>query len=305
VDRDSGKLAKLAEHVTVVDGGWSTMLHARGVPADQPAELGNLTHPEQVVQLGRDYIAAGARVLTTNTFGATPILFQHRGVSADWREITLAGARLARKAVGGKRVLVAGSIGPSGRMLAIRESAEADLAVTFVERVRLLAEGGADLLLLETFSELRELLLALRSISEAVRLPVIASLSFDSGPQRTRTLLGDEASTCAEALDQAGADVIGCNCGGGAAHALPAVVALRAHTRRPLWVKPSAGLPDLEDGRAVYRHTPEEFAGHCHKLIEAGANFVGGCCGVGPQHIRRLAALAASDDRKRPRAGAS
>ena len=133
---------------------------------------------------------------------------------------------------------------------------------------------------------------ALRVVKDTAALPVIASMSFDSGPQRTRTMMGTPAEECAAALEDAGADVIGCNCGSGINHALPAVVALRAATALPLWVKPKAGLPELEDGRAVWKQTPEEFATYLPQILDAGANIVGGCCGSGPEHIQRVAALA-------------
>jgi 5-methyltetrahydrofolate--homocysteine methyltransferase len=118
-------------------------------------------------------------------------------------------------------------------------------------------------------------------------------MSFDAGPQRTRTMMGAQAGECATALEDAGADIIGCNCGSGINHVLPAVVALRAATSLPLWVKPNAGLPELEDGRAVWKQTPEEFAGFVPQLLDAGANIIGGCCGSGPEHIRRVAKVVA------------
>ncbi len=206
-------------------------------------------------------------------------------------EVNRRGAALAREAVGGAAVCVAGSMGPSGKIVAVREIPAAQLATAFAEQARALADGGADVIVLETFSELAEILAALEIIQEATELPVIASMSFDSGPQRTRTTMGAEAGECAAALEAAGADVIGCNCGAGMEHILPAVVALRAATTRPLWVKPSAGLPDLEEGRAIYRQTPEEFAGYAPQVVEAGANIIGGCSGTGPEHIKRLASI--------------
>ncbi|MBI5863013.1 MAG: homocysteine S-methyltransferase family protein [Planctomycetes bacterium] len=143
-----------------------------------------------------------------------------------------------------------------------------------------------------------EILLALAAVKSVTNLPVVASMSFDSGPQRARTLMGATAEQAAAALDEAGADAIGSNCGAGIAAALPAVVALRANTKKPLWIKPSVGLPDLEEGRPVYHHTPDEFGGFVPALIDAGANILGGCCGAGPEHIRRVAALVASRRRK-------
>jgi len=193
---------------------------------------------------------------------------------------------------------VAGSIGPSGKILAVREVAEEQLATAFAEQATALADGGADVIVLETFSELAEILLALEAVGKATGLPVIASMSFDSGPQRTRTMMGAKAEDCASALEEAGADAVGCNCGAGVATILPTVVALRANTELPLWVKPNAGLPELEDGQVVYKQTPDEFGHHVPTLLDAGVNIIGGCCGTGPGHIKRVAALVESHKRK-------
>jgi len=290
-------LEELRATVSVADGGWSTQLQMRGLPLDVMPETANLTHPQLVTALAREYLAAGARFVTTNTFSANRFALEQRGVDASPAEINQAGARLAREGVAGGGALVVGSIGPSGKILAVREASEEQLTEVFAEQARALAEGGADAILLETFSELAEVALAVRAAKDVTGLPVIASLSFDSGPQRTRTMMGVPADEGAATLEEAGADIIGCNCGSGIAHILPVVVALRANMDRPLWVKPNAGLPELEEGRAVYRQTPEDFAAHVPTLIEAGANIIGGCCGTGPEHIRRLAALVASRER--------
>ena len=215
----------------------------------------------------------------------------------DVTELNRAGAELARRAAEGHEIVVVGSIGPSGKILAVREISEDKLSPVFAEQAQALAAGGVDAILLETFSELAEILIALKAAQGATGLPVIASMSFDSGPQRTRTMMGARAEDCAAALDDAGAAVVGCNCGGGIDKFLPAVVALRGATKLPLWVKPNAGLPELVDGRAVYRQTPEEFTAVVPTLMDAGANILGGCCGTGPEHIRRVAALVASRHR--------
>ncbi len=283
----------LKTRVYVADGGWSTQLHQRGVPPTAMAEVANFTHADVVVALGRAYLDAGAEFITTNTFGANRLNLERRRIPQTVAELNTRGAELAREAVGTREALVAGSIGPSGKILAVREIKPEELVPVFVEQAQSLRDGGADLILLETFSEIAEVVLAVRAVKDATGLPVIASLSFDSGPQRTRTMMGAQAGDCAAALEDAGADAVGCNCGGGIQFALPAVVALRAGTGLPLWVKPNAGLPDLEDGRAVWKQTPDEFGGYVPQLLDAGANIIGGCCGSGPEHIRRVAALAA------------
>jgi methionine synthase I (cobalamin-dependent) len=296
----NGKLEPYFRDTVVADGGWSTQLQARGVPDDAPAELANLTHPHLVEALARDYVAAGARFITTNTFGANRFMFERRGLQHDPAAVNRAGAALARQAIAGQDALVAGSIGPSGKILAVHEAKEEELVAAFAVQARALADGGADVIVLETFSELAEILLALDAAQKATGLPVIASMSFEAGPQRTRTMMGAPAEDCASALADAGADAVGCNCGAGIATVLPAVVALRANMALPLWAKPNAGLPELEGGKAVYKQTPDEFGQHVPALLDAGVNIIGGCCGTGPEHIRRVAALVKSHKRKAP-----
>jgi methionine synthase I (cobalamin-dependent) len=297
----SNILHKYRDDITVADGGWSTRLQALGVPRDVPAELANLTHPHLVEQLARDYVAAGAHFITTNTFAANRLIFERHGPDHDLHEINRTGAALAKQAIGDADALVAGSIGPSGKILAVHEATKEQLADNFTTQAAALAAGGADLIVLETFSELAEILIVLEAVQNSTALPVIASMSFDSGPQRTRTMMGAAAEDCATALEEAGADAVGCNCGAGVNTILPAVVALRANTTLPLWVKPNAGLPELEDGQVLYRQTPDEFGQHVAALLDAGANIVGGCCGTGPAHIKRVAALVASHRKKGPR----
>lgn len=288
----------LRNDVAVADGGWSTQLQMRGVPTEAPAELANLTHPHLVEALARDYVTAGARFITTNTFSANALLFERHDGDHNLAEINRRGAEIAKKATAGSEAVVAGSIGPSGKMLVVGEVKEDRLKEVFAAQASALAAGGADLIVLETFSELAEILVALEAVKNAANLPVIASMSYDSGPQRTRTMMGAAAEECASALEECGADAIGCNCGVGMAEVLPAVVALRAHTKLPLWVKPNAGLPELEDGRVVYKQPPDEFGQRVPTLIDAGANIIGGCCGSGPEHIKRVAALVESYKRK-------
>lgn len=280
--------------LVVADGGWSTILRERLHPLRDLPEGLCLRQPEAVRTLARDYVQSGARFLTTNSFSLNRLALQSRGAQEDVRALNREAARLARQAVSNLPVHVVGSMSSTGRILGVREVDESEITDAMAEQARALAEGGVDAIVLETFFELAEAELAVRVVKEAVRLPVIACMSFDSGPQRTRTLMGAEAGECAARLAVAGADIVGCNCGAGADEALPAVVAMRAATDRPLWVKPNVGLPFLEEGRSVYRQSPEEFVAAMRPLIDAGANIVGGCCGAGPDHIRRLAAWVAA-----------
>lgn len=291
-------LAKLAEHCYVADGAWTTALRARGAPTDQPAEIATLEHPRLVVSLAREYLDAGAQFISTNTFAANRVVLTERELEHKLHEINVQGAQLAKNVIADREAYVAGVLGPSGKMLLTHEIKDDKLADAFREQAEALAEGGADVLVLETFSELAELVTAVRAVKSATNLPVFACLSFDSGPNRTRTCMGVEAGECPGPLEEAGADAIGSNCGGGIASALPAVFALRAHTKLPLWVKPSAGLPDWVNGRAVYNQTPDDFGHDIPTLLDAGVNVIGGCCGTEPEHIRRVAALVRAHERR-------
>jgi len=194
----------LRQTITVADGGWSTQLQMRGVPTNVPAESANLTHPDTVVALGTEYVDAGARFLTTNTFAANEFTLARRDLGDKVTEVNRRGAELARAAADkGVGVLVVGSVGPSGKILAVKETTEDVLREKFAVQIGALAAGGADIILLETCSEIAEVVLAIRVAKEIAKLPVIASMSFDSGPQRTRTMMGTPADKCATALDEA------------------------------------------------------------------------------------------------------
>lgn len=291
-------LETVSTTLAVADGAWSTQLIARGLPLDVVPETANLTHGHLVAALARDYVQAGAEILTTNTFAANSMSFAHRGVRADVAAVNAAGVTIARNVAQDKAV-VAGVIGPTGAICAIKDTPDQQIKEAFAQSARALHDAGADWIVLETFSELAEILLAINAVREVCNLPIVASMTFDSGPQRARTHMGITAEQAAATLSDAGADIVGCNCGGGVATVLSTVVALRAHTKKPLWVKPSAGPPDLENGLATYSITADEFGGNVATLLEAGATIVGGCCGIGPEHVRRVAALIASRRRKK------
>ncbi|MGB6033252.1 MAG: homocysteine S-methyltransferase family protein, partial [Bacteroidota bacterium] len=186
-----------------------------------------------------------------------------------------------------KKVKVFASIGPTGKMLMAGDVTEEHLAEVFHEQAELLAEAGADALVLETMSDLTEARIALTA-ARATGLPVVVSMVFDSGKERDRTMMGATPEQVAEELTAAGADVIGANCGVGIDSYVPVCVRLKAATDRPVWIKPNAGLPEMIGGNAVYTTTPEEFAQHGPALSKAGASFIGGCCGTTPDFVRAL-----------------
>ncbi|MCA9244552.1 MAG: homocysteine S-methyltransferase family protein, partial [Phycisphaerales bacterium] len=273
-----------ARRAVVADGAWSTELYARGVDRSRPAEFANLERAGLVKAVAAEYLASGAKLLSTNTFCGNAIALAARGVdNVDVAALCDAGARLAREAVSGPAYVV-GVVGPTGAIMSIGERPIDELRDAFRTSIQALIDAEVDGLCFETFSETTELLLAVEIARELCDLPIIASMSFDAGPQRTRSAGGEEAADVAKALDDAGVDVIGANCGAGFAHALPAVVALRANTKRPILARPSGGVPDLVDGVPAYDVDLDDFGAAMRDLIDAGANILGGCCGIGPGH---------------------
>jgi len=281
----------IAAGPVVTDGAWGTQLQARGLAIGDFPDAWNLTHPGRVAEVARAYVNAGSQVILTNTFGANRIRLAEHALADRVVEINRRGVEISREAADGKAAVFA-SIGPSGKLLLSGEVNAETILAAFVEQARALVEGGADAIVVETMSDLEEAKLAVAA-ARTTGLPVAACMVFDSGKNLDRTMMGTTPEQAAQALTAAGADVIGVNCGWGIGGFLPICQRLRAATDRPIWMKPNAGLPQLVDGRAVYVGTPEDFAGQVPALIEAGANFIGGCCGTSPEFIsavcRRLA----------------
>lgn len=277
----------LRDTVTVCDGAWGTELDKRGVPPGYCREEWNVSHPDVVESVAAAYVEAGSQIILTNTFSGNRVTLEKHGFAGRAAEFNRAGAAISRKAAGGN-ALVFGSVGPSGKILMVGEATEEDLYEAFKEQAVALEAGGADAILCETLTELAEALVALRAAKENTKLPVAVSMTFDSGPDQMSTMMGVSARQAAEELTKAGADVVGCNCGVGIENYIKVARALRQATDRPIWVKANAGLPELESGRIVYKDSPEAFAAKVPKLVAAGANIIGGCCGTSPDYIRAI-----------------
>jgi len=268
----------------VADGAWGTQLQARGLAIGECPDAWNLIHPDLVGEVARAYVEAGSRVILTNTFRANRIALADAGLADRVVEINRRGVEISRFAPGH---FVFASIGPSGKMLGAGEVSPEALAEAFAEQAKALADAGADALLVETMSDLDEAIIAV-SAARATGLPVVASVVFDSGRNRDRTMMGNTPEQSAQLLEEAGADAIGANCGRGIAGYIEICRRLHASTSRPIWIKANAGMPELKDGQAVYVTSPGEFASHIPNLLDAGATFVGGCCGTTPAFIRAV-----------------
>ncbi len=285
----------LADGPVLTDGAWGTQLQQRGLAPGEMPDPWNLSRPDDVLAVARSYVDAGARVVLTNTFGANRLRLAD-GAADQVVEINRQGARISRTAAG-DRARVFASIGPTGRLLVDGSVTEAQLREAFIEQAMALAEAGADALVIETMSDLREALIAVESALQTA-LPVVACMVFSSGGNRDRTPFGNTPEEVARAFENAGAQVVGANCGQGIDAFVPVCRRLHAATRLPVWIKANAGLPEWTDGRASYATSPADFARHAGPLLDAGASFVGGCCGTDPRFI---AALATEFSRIKPR----
>ncbi len=268
----------------LTDGAWGTELQARGLASSEFPDAWNLTHPDEVSAVARAYVQAGSRVVLTNTFGANRIRLASHGLAERAAEINRRGVELSRAAAQGQASVFA-SIGPTGKLLMTGDVTPEELRAAFEEQAQALAAGGADALVIETMSDLEEARIALAA-AQTTRLPVVVCLVFDSGKDKDRTMMGATPEQVAQELNTAGADVIGANCGVGIDAYVPVCRRLRAATDRPVWIKPNAGLPVVEGGKVIYRTTPESFAAQVPALVEAGATFIGGCCGSNPEFIK-------------------
>jgi len=285
-------LTHILERVPVLlDGAWGTQLQAAGLPIGGCPDEWNLSQPDRVEAVARSYAEAGSRVVLTNTFGASRFMLERHGLADRAAEINRRGAELSRRGAG-DRVRVFGSIGPTGKMLMMGDVTEEQLRDAFREQAEALASGGAHGIVIETMADLEEACLAVRA-AKGTGLPVCGCMVFDSGEHLDRTMMGIAPEQAAEGLAAAGADIIGANCGKGIEHFLETCRRLRASTERPIWIKANAGLPEIVAGQTVYRTTPKEFAARVPPLVQAGASFVGGCCGTSPEFIRETAAVLA------------
>lgn len=270
----------------ITDGAWGTELQRRGLAPGENPDLWNLEYPELVGQVARAYVEAGSQIILTNTFRANAIsLGERHGAAA--ADINRAGVAISRRAVEGTPVKVAASMGPSGKMLVAGEVTPEQITTAYAEQSRACAEAGADALLLETFSDLEEASLALAA-ARATGLPVIVSFVFDTGKKKDRTMMGSTPEQIARRMQEEGAAAVGANCGLGPDGFPPLSVRLRDACELPIWIKPNAGLPEVVDGEARYQLPPDDFASYLPALLDAGACFVGGCCGTNPDFIRAL-----------------
>ncbi|HMJ09660.1 MAG TPA: homocysteine S-methyltransferase family protein, partial [Pyrinomonadaceae bacterium] len=275
-----------SDGVYVFDGAVGTRLYDKGIYINRSYDELNLTSPELVREVHDEYVKAGADIIETNSFGATRHKLQPYGLEGKLRDINIAAARIARESAG-EKAYVAGAIGPLGlRIEPFGPTSFDEAKDLFKEQAEALAEGGVDLFILETFSELSVIEQAIRAVREVSDLPIIAQMTIQMDG---KTTFGTTPEAFTAALDELGADVIGLNCGMGPNHVLTALEKMREVTTKNLSAQPNAGLPRDVQGRQFYMGSPEYMATFAKRFVQAGARFVGGCCGTTPTHIKLIA----------------
>ncbi len=277
----------------VGDGAMGTQLMLAGLEQGASGEAWNITHPERVLEIQRRYVEAGADCIITNTFGASRLMLRRHGHEKDLIEINQAAARIAREAFGGKTGYVLGDIGPLGAILEpYGDLSQEDAREALVEQAKALVEAGVDGIIIETQTSLEEIGIAIEAAKEAGAPCIIASLAYDLSMDKTfyKTMMGVSPEDAAELVEEKGAHVVALNCGTGMDMAGAAMVTrqYREVSTLPVMVQPNAGLPVLENMKAVYKQPPEETARMVPEVLEAGANIIGSCCGSTPEHTKAI-----------------
>jgi 5-methyltetrahydrofolate--homocysteine methyltransferase len=273
----------------VADGAMGTMLVQRGLKPGECPEAISLSRPELLEEIARLYFDAGAEILETNTFGASPLKLTQYGLEARLEEINRAAVRAVRN-VAGDRAYVAACVGPSGRILKPYGDADPEEVYSgFVKQVKCVIDAGVDLICIETMIDLTEAQLAVKAAKAvAPTIPVTATMTFDATPRGFHTVMGITIEKAAAGLQEAGADLVGSNCGNGIQNMIEIARQFRRCSERPLIIQSNAGLPKMKDGVAVYEETPEFMAGKARELVNLGVSIIGGCCGTTPEHTHAI-----------------
>lgn len=278
--------------ILVSDGAWGTFLHQKGLKTGECPEYWNIKRPEDVLEIARSYVEAGADIILTNSFGGSPFKLESYGLGEQTYELNRAAAAISREAADGK-ALVLGSVGPTGKMVMMGEVTEEALKEGMKTQIRGLADGGADGIVIETMADLEEARICIEAAKEVTDLDVACTFTFSKTQTgEYRTMMGTGVPEYLEMAKMAGTDIIGANCGNGTAGMIEIVREIREiDPGIPVLVHANAGLPEYRDGETVFPETPGEMAPQMKELVETGANIVGGCCGTTPEHIRHIAQI--------------
>ncbi|ARN55880.1 homocysteine S-methyltransferase family protein [Sedimentisphaera salicampi] len=288
------KISEIAKtRILISDGAWGTYLQRKGLEPGECPEKWNLDKPDEVLDIAQSYANAGADMIGANSFGGSKLKLEHFGLSEQCFEINKAAAEISRKAAGEDK-WVLGSLGPCGKMLLMGDVTEQQMYDSFAEQVKGLEAGGADAICVETMSDVQEASLAVKAAKDHTNCEVICTLTYErttGGEYRTMMGIDPEAGT--KAAIEAGADIVGTNCGNGFERMIDIVKQIKAVCGdKPILIHANAGLPENVDGVDVFPDTPEFMASLVKDIAQAGANVVGGCCGTTPEHINAIAQAA-------------
>lgn len=275
--------------ILIADGAWGTALQSRGLQGGESPELWNVDHPELVFEVASSYINAGSNIIETNTFGGNRYKLEHHGLGDRVSELNKAGVEISRKAAGEDNWVIA-SVGPTGKMVLMGDVTEEDFYNVFKEQVIALEEGGADAIVVETMSALDEAISAVKAAKENTNLEIISTFTYEPTVQgEFRTMMGVSPAEAAVAAVNAGANIVGANCGKGYEGMKQIIEEIRTVLPEiPIIIQANAGLPELIDGESVFPATPKEMADQNPLWIKAGVNIIGGCCGTTDKHIRAM-----------------
>lgn len=276
--------------VLVADGAWGTEIAKienieKGCP-----ELLNLSHPQIIEKIACSYIKAGAEIILTNTFGANYFKLKKYGAEDKIKEINKKGVEISRKVAGNSIVMA--SIGPTGELLQPYGTLlEKEVENCYKQQISILIDSGADGIVIETMSDIREAKCALDAAKSIKNIPVVVCFTFIKTQNGFKTIMGNSVDECAKFIIKHGVDVIGSNCGSGIADFVTIAKELKESSGLPVWIKPNAGIPHLVSGKTVYPDTPEYMAGYVPELIKSGTSIIGGCCGTTPLHIQKISEI--------------
>jgi 5-methyltetrahydrofolate--homocysteine methyltransferase len=286
-----------AGEIFCADGAWGTQLMARGLKPGESPEALNLSNPEALVEVATLYVEAGAQLVTTNTFGGSSLKLHAYALDGRTEEINRAAVEALKPVVAGKAYILA-SVGPTGKLLKPYGDTEPEaMAEAFNRQTGALVEAGADLICVETMIDINEARLAIEAArSHSAEIPIIATMTFDATPRGFFTTMGVTVEQACAGLVEAGADIVGSNCGNGIDKMIEIAREFATHSSVPVIIQSNAGVPENVGGEVIYPESPEFMAERVGQLIDLGVVIIGGCCGTGPDHIR---ALRAAIDKRR------
>ncbi len=275
--------------ILVADGAMGTMLFQRGLKPGEPPESINMKNPEMLEEIALSYLNAGAVIIQTNTFGASPLKLSDYGLESKTEEINRIAVERVKRVIG-NNAYISGSCGPSGKLLKPYGDTEPDdIYQSFKRQMKSLINIGVDLICIETMIDLNEATLAIKAAKSIyLQIPVIATMTFEETPRGFFTIMGVNVENAVIGLQKAGADIIGSNCGNGIENMVKIAYEFKKHTSLPIIIQSNAGIPEIKEGKLIYSETPEFFGEKTKELIKTGVSIIGGCCGTTPEHIKAI-----------------